>query len=81
MILVSYDWAWSRFTNVNIMVCDRAPFGVHNFCFHTFCYSVSGHRENVHWVSVALKTTEILYGKVGQITIYDHVQLHIATLI
>ena len=73
MLVVSYDWAWSGFSLVNIMVFCHAPFGVKNFFPLTLCCSASGHLENMYPVSVACKTTEISHGKIGQITIYDHV--------
>ena len=47
----------------------------------TFCCSASGHLQNIYPVSVAYKSTEISHGKIGQITIYDHVQRRIVKCI
>ena len=41
VLLVLYEWAWSGFTNVNVMVCGHAPFRVKkNFPTHSVIPSV-----------------------------------------
>ena len=63
------------------MVCDHALLAVKIFFYLSVCLPGTADASDSNVVSVAFKTAEIFYGKLGEMTIYDHVQPHIATLI